>query len=83
MGGVKTLYQQIRFKIFSIHVSSGLVNVRLKEHKVNEKEVMANLVKINVAKKTLEVRLESSEFGKRKEKRQINKKKKKILENKD
>jgi len=66
-----------------LHAIEGLVNVRLKEHKVNEKEVMANLVKINVAKKTLEVRLESSEFGKRKEKRQINKKKKRILENKE
>jgi len=64
-----------------LHAIEGLVNIRLTEHKVNEKEVMANLVKINVAKKTLEVRLESSEFGKRKEKRQINKKKKKILEN--
>ena len=50
---------------------------------MNEKEMMANLVKINVAKKTLEVRLESSEFGKRKEKRQINKKKKRILDDKE
>ena len=59
------------------------MNVRLTEQKVNEKEMMANLVKINVAKKTLEVRLESSEFGKRKEKRQINKKKKRILNDKE
>jgi len=66
-----------------LHAIEGLVNVRLTEHKVNEKEVMANLVKINVAKKTLEVRLESSEFGKRKEKRQINRKKKRMLEEKE
>ena len=61
----------------------GLVNIRLTEHKVNEKEVLANLVKVNVAKKQVEVRLGKTDFGRRKEKRQINKKKKKILENTD
>ena len=47
----------------------------LTEQKVNEKEMMANLVKINVAKKTLEVRLKSSEFGKRKKKDKSTKRK--------
>lgn len=63
-----------------LHAIEGLVNVRLTEHKVHEKEVLANLVKVNVAKKQVEVRLGKTEFGRRNEKRQINKKKKKILE---
>merc|ERR1719230_2154891 len=64
-----------------LHAIEGLVNIRLTEHKVNEKEVLANLVKVNVAKKQVEVRLGKTDFGRRKEKRQINKKKKTILEN--
>ena len=83
--GVSRLYswhdsEQVLTDCLLVLVLPGLVNIRLTEHKVNEKEVLANLVKVNVAKKQVEVRLGKTEFGKRKEKRQINKKKKKILE---
>lgn len=54
------------------------INTKLEEFETNEKEVLKLLKPVSVVKREVELRLSDSNFG---EKREINKRKKRILEN--
>uniref|UniRef100_A0A8B9GVY7 RNA helicase n=1 Tax=Astyanax mexicanus TaxID=7994 RepID=A0A8B9GVY7_ASTMX len=68
---------------YDIHLVNAIeeqIQTKLKEYPVEEKEVLKILTQVNVTRRQCEIKLESTDFG---EKKEINKKKKMILEGKD
>ncbi|CAL1546160.1 unnamed protein product [Lymnaea stagnalis] len=68
---------------FDVHLTKTIesfINTKLTEHQTDEKEVMKLLTEVAVSRREAEIRLDERDFG---EKRQINKRKKLILQGKD
>ncbi|GFO34685.1 ATP-dependent RNA helicase ddx49 [Plakobranchus ocellatus] len=68
---------------FDVHLTKSVeayINTKLTEHPTNEAEVMKILTEVAVARREAEIRLDERDFG---EKRNINKRKKLLLEGKD
>lgn len=68
---------------FDVHLTKSIesyINTKLTEHTTDEKEVMKLLTEVAVSRREAEIRLDERDFG---EKRQINKRKKLILEGRD
>lgn len=68
---------------FDVHLTKSVesfINTKLTEHPTDEKEVMKILTEVAVSRREAEIRLDERDFG---EKREINKRKKLILEGKD
>lgn len=68
---------------FDVHLTKSIetyINARLTEHPTDEKEVMKLLTEVAVSRREAEIRLDERDFG---EKREINKRKKLILEGKN
>ncbi|KAH9510169.1 putative ATP-dependent RNA helicase ddx49 [Bulinus truncatus] len=68
---------------FDVHLIKSIesyINTKLLEHTTDEKEVMKLLTEVAVSRRQAEIRLDERDFG---EKRQINKRKKLLLEGKD
>jgi len=68
---------------FDVHLTKAVesyINTKLTEHETDEGEVMKLLTEVAVSRREAEIRLDEKDFG---EKREINKRKRLILEGKD
>uniref|UniRef100_A0A8C9YU25 RNA helicase n=1 Tax=Sander lucioperca TaxID=283035 RepID=A0A8C9YU25_SANLU len=69
-----------QYDIHLVHSIEGQIQTKLKEYPVEEKEVLKILTQVNVTRREIEIKLESTDFD---EKKEINKRKQLILEGKD
>ncbi|XP_066602488.1 probable ATP-dependent RNA helicase DDX49 [Prorops nasuta] len=63
-----------------LHAIEDTIGTKLKEYKIDDKDVLTNLMQISVAKREAEIKLDETDFY---EKKLINKRKQLILEGKD
>ncbi|KAL3866580.1 hypothetical protein ACJMK2_043868 [Sinanodonta woodiana] len=78
VGMAITLVTQFDIKL--VHAIEAFINAKMTEYKTEEKEVLKILTEVAVARREAEIKLDEGDFGERKE---INKRKRIILEGKD